>query len=407
MNKIFILTLLAMACSSTAQAVLLPAYPLNPGPNLTPDSWLTDRYAPRIFRNAGSVLGRTDVLEIGVDQADGLTQRPPEFQSTFYNLQSRKITFAPGQATAGFTLGGSLYIPQAWSSSTPSNTTLNRRSKIYLTLTPFPADATTCPAEDCFYFGGIGFTNANATDQTIGGGAPRIRVLKKGVGDGWINLDTPFRTNNWNDICITYTGNSLQYFLNGALVFNDTPLVPVDTSFGPPVRPRTTNVEAYNFGSTYAANWSNLEYGARAELSISKLAPASAPPGSTVNVSTTVRNNGTTAASNVVVTDPTPPGLALIGVTGDCSALPCSLGTIPAGATRSYVASYTVLANGGAVQFNATVRTDGVDCNRVDNSVTTNVGVSNVVQVPGLDRYGIGVLLAGLTLLAFAQRSRA
>lgn len=401
------LTLLAMACSSTAQAVLLPAYPLNAGANLSPDGWQTDRYAPRIFRNAGNVLGRTDVLEIGVDQADGLTQRPPEFQTPFYNLQSRKIGFPPGQTAAGFTLGGSLYIPQAWLSSTPGNPTLNRRTKLYLTLTPFPADATSCPGEECFYFGGIGFTNANATDQTIGGGVPRIRVLKKGVGDGWINLDTPFRTNNWNDICITYTGNSLQYFLNGALVFNDTPLIPADPSFGPPIRPRSTTVEAYNFGSTYAANWSNLEYGARAELSISKQAPASAPPGSTVNVSTTVRNNGTTAATNVIVSDPTPSGLALVSVSGDCTALPCSLGTIAAGATRSYVASYTVLANGGPIQFNASVRTDGVDCNRTDNSVTTTLGVSNVVQVPGLDRYGIGILIAGLTMLAFAQRRRA
>jgi hypothetical protein len=47
----------------------------------------------------------------------------------------------------------------------------------------------------------------------------------------------------------------------------------------------------------------------------------------------------------VVLADPTPSGLVLDAVTGDCTALPCSLGTLVAGDSRTATASYAVPAD--------------------------------------------------------------
>jgi uncharacterized repeat protein (TIGR01451 family) len=378
-------------------ATPFPAHPVVAGnTTLNPNDWSIDRFAPRVFSTAPQVLGRVNVLTIGMDAADGPTTRPPAFTGNFYNIQGRHINF-PSVQTAGTTVAGSLFIPAAWNTSTLASPSDNRRSELLVQLTPQLTDAC-IPAGDCIYFGAIGFSNAQVLDQLAGGGPPRIRILKKGVGDGWIDLTTPFVSNAWNDFCVAFTGPTLEYYLNGALVFTDTSLVAPDPTAGAPTRVRSATVESYNFGSTFGAQWADLEYGARASLEISRAGAATAIVGSSYSVVTTVRNTGPTGATNVQVIEPTVSGLSLSSVSGACSALPCVLGTLAAGDMRSFTTSYSVTTGATIVSTTALVRTDGVDCTKSNNSatVTAAVGVPVVRMVPGLNLIGLLLLMLGL-----------
>jgi uncharacterized repeat protein (TIGR01451 family) len=64
--------------------------------------------------------------------------------------------------------------------------------------------------------------------------------------------------------------------------------------------------------------------------------------GNNVSYTVVVTNAGPSAASAVVVADATPTGLVAGTVTGDCSALPCTLGLLAPGASRMYVATFAV-----------------------------------------------------------------
>jgi uncharacterized repeat protein (TIGR01451 family) len=83
-----------------------------------------------------------------------------------------------------------------------------------------------------------------------------------------------------------------------------------------------------------------------ADLEISKTGPASVTAGEVVVYTVTVTNNGQSDAAAVSIADPTPSGLVFISNTGDCTtAYPCSLGTVPAGATRTITSTFTVPAS--------------------------------------------------------------
>ncbi len=390
---------LAALCVPNAFATRFPAHPINAG-TLVPNAWSVTRFSPRVWSTAANSFGRFDVLNIGVDALDGPTTRPPPFTGNFYNIQGRDISF-PSTQGAGITIAGSLYIPASWNTSNIADPVLNRRSELLFTYTPLANDGL-CPAgnDECFYYGAIGFSSAQITDQLAGGGPPRIRILKKGIADGWINLTTPFLTDAWNDMCVSFTGTTLEYFLNGNLVFTDTTLIPIDASQGPPTRARSVSVENYNFGSTFDARWSDLEYGPRASVSISRSA-SSAIIGNIFSITSVVRNTGTSTASNVVALEPPVANLTLVSVTGACTALPCSLGTLNPSETRTYTSNYTVLGGATNVGNSASIRTDGVDCTKIDNSVsvTVAVGLPVQIQVPTLSIFGTLMLMLGLVAL--------
>jgi uncharacterized repeat protein (TIGR01451 family) len=79
------------------------------------------------------------------------------------------------------------------------------------------------------------------------------------------------------------------------------------------------------------------------DLSVVKRGPARTPPGGTIAYTLTVRNAGPSIADVVRVADPTPDGLTFLSNSGDCTtAFPCALGAVPAGGTRSIVATYRV-----------------------------------------------------------------
>ncbi len=386
------------ACAPNAFATRLPAHPISAA-TLSPTAWSVGRFPPRQWATAGSAFGRFDVLNIGIDALDGPTVRPPATLGNFYNIQGREISF-PSVQGAGVTVAGSLYIPASWNTSNLASPALNRRSELLLQYTPLATDGI-CPAgnDECLYYGAIGFSSAQISDQLAGGGPPRIRILKKGIADGWINLPTPFLSDAWNDLCVSFTGSTLEYYLNGALVFTDSTLVAIDPNQGAPNRLRSLTVENYNFGSTFDANWADLEYGPRASVSISRSASAVSGIFSATSV---VRNIGTTVATNVQVLEAPVAGLSLISTTGACNALPCSLGTLNAGEVRTYTSNYTISLTAPSASNSATVRTDGVDCVKSDNVVNVSAGAVAPIQVPVLNRFGALALLLGLA--AFAAR---
>jgi uncharacterized repeat protein (TIGR01451 family) len=82
---------------------------------------------------------------------------------------------------------------------------------------------------------------------------------------------------------------------------------------------------------------------ARADLAITKTGPASVVAGSNLIYTITVTNPGPSDAAGVVVSDATPTGLVFVSNTVDCTtAFPCALGGVPAGATRTITATFSV-----------------------------------------------------------------
>ena len=83
----------------------------------------------------------------------------------------------------------------------------------------------------------------------------------------------------------------------------------------------------------------------QADLSVTKVGPASAVLGGAITYTITVANAGPSDAAGVTVTDPTPQGLTFVSNAGDCTtAFPCALGAVPAGATRTITATFSVPA---------------------------------------------------------------
>jgi uncharacterized repeat protein (TIGR01451 family) len=118
--------------------------------------------------------------------------------------------------------------------------------------------------------------------------------------------------------------------------------------------------------------------GAQADLSILKSGTASSAPGGTVVYTLNYANAGPSPATNVVISDITPPGLAFVSNSGGCTTqFPCSIGTLAANASGSITSTYTVAANftGGSITNTASIAATENDPNTNDNtsSATTTI----------------------------------
>ena len=83
--------------------------------------------------------------------------------------------------------------------------------------------------------------------------------------------------------------------------------------------------------------------GTKADVAITKTGLASIVAGNPVVYTITVTNTGPSDAVGVVVNDATPTGLVFVSTTSDCTtAFPCTLGVVPAGATRTITATFMV-----------------------------------------------------------------
>lgn len=119
--------------------------------------------------------------------------------------------------------------------------------------------------------------------------------------------------------------------------------------------------------------------GPQANLSITKTGPASVSAGQNIVYTVVVTNNGPSTATGVVVSDPTPVGVAFISNTGGCtSAYPCSLGTLNAGQTVTITSTYNVPSSyaSASVSNTASVSSAVNDPNLTDNSSTATTTVT-------------------------------
>jgi uncharacterized repeat protein (TIGR01451 family) len=126
--------------------------------------------------------------------------------------------------------------------------------------------------------------------------------------------------------------------------------------------------------------------GAQADLSVVKSGPSSTNPGQIITYTVVVTNGGPSPATSVVVTDPTPVGIAFISNTGACTnAYPCNISSLASGQSATITSTYSVppTYSGGAIVNTATASSAVNDPNNTNNSstVTTTVGASADVAI--------------------------
>jgi large repetitive protein len=124
------------------------------------------------------------------------------------------------------------------------------------------------------------------------------------------------------------------------------------------------------------ANAKTIIESPRANLAISKIGPATVLRGSSINYTISINNAGPSDATAVVVNDPTPAGLSLLSVSGDCTSFAsgaCALATLAVGATKTIQASFAVPLNyvgtlsADAIENRATIGASSADIDPSDN----------------------------------------
>jgi hypothetical protein len=235
MHKIIrLVAVAAFAVPAVASAIeLMPDY------SGLPAGWVTDRYEPASFSNVGVFQGRNDVLGIAISDAQSLANRPAGYQSAFYNTQGRQHAVSGG---VGSTLSADLWIDASWEDAANGSV----RTDMWGIMTDGAA-VSEYPI--------IGFTNY--------GGSARLRFWDSEVPGAWVDLATPINYGAWNAFSIEFTGLSLVYSVNGAVVGTDN-TVNGSTGFTAVI------MQAYNFGDPgitgatlvdYTAHWSNAQPG--------------------------------------------------------------------------------------------------------------------------------------------------
>jgi uncharacterized repeat protein (TIGR01451 family) len=124
--------------------------------------------------------------------------------------------------------------------------------------------------------------------------------------------------------------------------------------------------------------------GAQSDLSISKSGPPSVAPGQNITYTITFKNNGPSPATNTIVSDPTPVGIAFVSNSGACTTpFPCNVGTLSAGQTASITSTYTVPATytGATVTNTATISSDVNDPTPTNNSSSATTAVAQQADV--------------------------
>jgi uncharacterized repeat protein (TIGR01451 family) len=131
--------------------------------------------------------------------------------------------------------------------------------------------------------------------------------------------------------------------------------------------------------------------GPQANLAITKSVVSPAPPnpvnrGQNITYSIVVQNNGPSMATGVVVSDPTPTGIAFLSLssaTVSCTSFPCSIGTLNPGQSVTLTSMYNVPPSysGGAIVNTASVSEVETDPNMADNQSTTTTSVGAAADV--------------------------
>jgi uncharacterized repeat protein (TIGR01451 family) len=430
--------------SANASAQALPTYPITNGPPSTTE-WAVDRYAPARFENGGTVAGRVNTLILGVAEADGPGNRPQPQSSNFFNTQGRRLRILDWSSRP-YSFIGSVRIPGAWAQST--GLIDSRRTDMWSVLSP---NGSQVIAQSLF--GIIGFANEGVAPAGFrqpderahmppeympeGGGSGRYRVFDSHAAGGWQNLALPVRYDAWTDFCVTFTGNTLEYRIDGDLVYVDNTLTVNIGGVPTPVDGfMEVIMQAQNYGQrptppggiagvTYDSNWSSLAAGPgtcadvaigtefSADIRVTKTAtPAQLAVGDVVTFTVDVTNNGPSNATEVIAVDTLPPQVEYLGNTcGASYAAPnmtWSIGNLNTGASVSCNITATVTTAGSFVNV-VVVSGNQIDPVTANNSAAAGVSASEPrsVAVPALGQNGTIALLTLIGLLGLTLARRA
>ena len=428
--------------SQQAPAQALPAYPITVSATTT--EWGVDRYPPNNFANGGTLFGREDVLILGIAEADGPGNRPPAQAAPFYDTQGRKLQILDWSSPR-LSFVGSLYVPGEWATSTGLMD--SRRTDMWGVLTP---NGVTDFSSTLYAI--IGYSNEGPAPTGFvqpeelsdlppdympeGGGSGRYQIFDKDNG-GFIPVGPSIRFNQWTDFCISFTGDSIEYYIGDQLIYTDST---IDVDLGGMQTPVAgfweVIMQAKNYGqrptppggvagATYDANWANLGYGSgtcddvrvvggfSAELAIEKtVSPSLVSPGQQTVFTLTATNNGPDPATGTMVIDTLPPELAY--VSNSCGAqfsgdqLTWLIGDFPVGAVATCMVTVEVTTI-GTFTNSVVIDADQVDpiLPNNDDEVPVSAGEPQIVpsEVPGLGT-GPSWLLALLILLAAGWHTR-
>ncbi|MEA2413381.1 MAG: hypothetical protein QOI58_38 [Thermoanaerobaculia bacterium] len=174
--------------------------------------------------------------------------------------------------------------------------------------------------------------------------------------------------------------------------------VPVTYSGPSPILNTATVTSASDPNSSNNSSTASTTIAAQSDLGITKSGPASIAVGQNITYTINITNTGALAAANTFVSDPTPPGLTPVSVSGGgCSAFPCALGTINPGGSVAITAIYNVSAGSpsASVTNTASVSTSSPESNLANNSSTVITPVSNTAVAD------LSILKAGPAQAAF------
>jgi large repetitive protein len=115
-----------------------------------------------------------------------------------------------------------------------------------------------------------------------------------------------------------------------------------------------------------------------ADVRVVKTAPDKIVPGTNATFTVQITNDGPSVANDVALNDATPAGLSFVSSSGDCTgAMPCNLGNIASGQTRTVQITYSVPAGYNAP--NPVLNTAEISSATSDSDTTNN---SSTVAAP-------------------------
>ncbi len=241
MQKPLAVTAAALAVAFASASFFTEPFDTNPvlSPTQAPGVWYTDRYAPATFDAFNP--GDGNHLRIGISAADGMTLRPPGFQTTFYNTHGRKFDLNNGLYTS---IKAKLFVANDWSNNL-------RRSDMWATTLNGANVVTNFPI--------IGMANIDRTTL----------MCRVWTNAGWQNVSAlvpgGITTNRWYSFEIRMKPGAFEFLVDGTVVY-------VDTDTAGSVTFANVIMQAYNFnndpsmpvptsGESYDAYWDDLTAG--------------------------------------------------------------------------------------------------------------------------------------------------
>ena len=210
------------------------------------NSWWVDRYTPHTFTCVPSFQSRANVLQIGINPAESLLNRPEAYQFPFYDVQGLGIS-AMVSSNQQWAVYGSLWVPVgvADGSAAPF------ASELWARTGP-PLDETFA---DYFMVGlFLGDTNNPSNPNPVN---PTVswRVWSDDLNGAWTYLPVAVHA-GWNDVGIYFDNSVVYYYLNRELVYTETSATMANPDYAAQLS--VVFLAAYNGGNAYTASWSNV-----------------------------------------------------------------------------------------------------------------------------------------------------